>query len=287
MGRRPATVHGMLLIDKPAGMTSHDVVAGLRKRFGERRIGHAGTLDPDATGVLVVGVGRATRLLRFASASFKTYEVEIVLGTETDTLDASGQIVARHQMSVERVDVLAAAKGLTGEIQQIPPMVSARRVGGRRLHDLARQGLEVEREARLVTISRFEIEATADSLVWSAVIDCSAGTYIRTLGADLGTALGGGAHIRCLRRVASGIYKLDESGTIEEAPLLPVIELVRGIDRIVLSEEEESFVRNGGRLNSNRTQGDGPWALVDASEELIAVHEHVEGRVVVGVVLPQ
>ena len=110
-------------------------------------------------------------------------------------------------------------------------MVSARRVGGRRLHDLARQGLEVEREARLVTISRFEIEATADSLVWSAVIDCSAGTYIRTLGADLGTALGGGAHIRSLRRVASGIYKLDESGTIEEAPLLPVIELVRGRDR--------------------------------------------------------
>jgi tRNA pseudouridine55 synthase len=287
MGRRPATVHGMLLIDKPAGMTSHDVVAGLRKRFGERRIGHAGTLDPDATGVLVVGVGRATRLLRFASASFKTYEVEIVLGTETDTLDASGQIVARHQMSVERADVLAAAKGLTGEIRQIPPMVSARRVGGRRLHDLARQGLEVEREARLVTVSRFEIEANADPLVWSAVIDCSAGTYIRTLGADLGTALGGGAHIRCLRRVASGVYKLDESGTIEGAPLRPVIELVRGIDRIVLSEEEESLVRNGGRLNSNRTQGEGPWALVDASEDLIAVHENVEGRVVVGVVLAQ
>ena len=287
MGRRPATVHGTLLIDKPAGMTSHDVVAGLRKRFGERRIGHAGTLDPDATGVLVVGVGRATRLLRFASASFKTYEVEIVLGTETDTLDASGQIVARHQMSVEKADVLAAAKGLTGEIRQKPPMVSARRVGGRRLHDLARQGLEVEREARLVTVSRFEIEANADPLVWSAVIDCSAGTYIRTLGADLGTALGGGAHIRCLRRIASGVYKLDESGTIEGAPLRPVIELVRGIDRIVLSEEEESLVRNGGRLNSNRTQGEGPWALVDASEELIAVHENVEGRVVVGVVLAQ
>jgi tRNA pseudouridine55 synthase len=287
MGRRPATVHGTLLIDKPAGMTSHDVVAGLRKRFGERRIGHAGTLDPDATGVLVVGVGRATRLLRFASASFKTYEVEIVLGTETDTLDASGQIVARHQMSVKKADVLAAAKGLTGEIRQIPPMVSARRVGGRRLHDLARQGLEVEREARLVTVSRFEIEANADPLVWRAVIDCSAGTYIRTLGADLGTALGGGAHIRCLRRVASGVYKLDESGTIEGAPLRPVIELVRGIDRIVLSEEEESLVRNGGRLNSNRTQGEGPWALVDASEELIAVHENVEGRVVVGVVLAQ
>ena len=242
MGRRPATIHGMLVIDKPAGMTSHDVVARLRKRFGERRIGHAGTLDPDATGVLVVGVGRATRLLRFASASFKTYEVEIVLGTETDTLDASGEIVAHHEMFIDKAAVLAAARELTGEIEQVPPMVSARRVGGRRLYDLAREGLEVEREARLVTVNRFDVEANDDPLVWRALIDCSAGTYIRTLGADLGTALGGGAHIRCLRRVASGVYKLDESGTIEKAPLQPVIELVRGIDRIILTEEEELVV---------------------------------------------
>ena len=285
MGRRPATIHGMLVIDKPAGMTSHDVVARLRKRFGERRIGHAGTLDPDATGVLVVGVGRATRLLRFASASFKTYEVEIVLGTETDTLDASGEIVAHHEMFIDKAAVLAAARELTGEIEQVPPMVSARRVDGRRLYDLAREGLEVEREARLVTVNRFDVEANDDPLVWRALIDCSAGTYIRTLGADLGTALGGGAHIRCLRRVASGVYKLDESGTIEKAPLQPVIELVRGIDRIILTEEEELVVRNGGRLKSNRTKGEGPWALVNASQELIAVHENVDGRVVVGVVL--
>lgn len=285
MGRRPATIHGMLVIDKPAGMTSHDVVARLRKRFGERRIGHAGTLDPDATGVLVVGVGRATRLLRFASASFKTYEVEIVLGTETDTLDASGEIVAHHEMFIDKAAVLAAARELTGEIEQVPPMVSARRVGGRRLHDLAREGLEVEREARLVTVNRFDVEANDDPLVWRALIDCSAGTYIRTLGADLGTALGGGAHIRCLRRVASGVYKLDESGTIEKAPLQPVIELVRGIDRIILTEEEALVVRNGGRLKSNRTKGEGPWALVNGSQELIAVHENVDGRVVVGVVL--
>lgn len=186
MGRRPATVHGMLIVDKPAGMTSHDVVARLRKRLGERRIGHAGTLDPDATGVLVVGVGKATRLLRFASGSFKTYEVEIVFGTETDTLDASGEVVASHEMFVDKSSVIAAAKGLTGEIQQVAPMVSARRVNGRRLHDLAREGLEVEREARPVTVSRFDIEASEDPLIWRARIDCSAGTYVRTLGADLG-----------------------------------------------------------------------------------------------------
>jgi len=286
MGRRPATVHGMLIVDKPAGMTSHDVVARLRKRLGERRIGHAGTLDPDATGVLVVGVGKATRLLRFASGSFKTYEVEIVLGTETDTLDASGEVVASHEMFVDKSSVIAAAEGLTGEIQQVAPMVSARRVNGRRLHDLAREGLEVEREARPVTVSRFDIEATEDPLIWRACIDCSAGTYVRTLGADLGAALGGGAHIRGLRRVASGVYTLSEAGTIEEAPLRPVIELVRGFDQVVLNEQEQSLVRNGGKLSLNRTKGEGPWALVDTSQELIAVHENVDDRVVVGVVLP-
>tara|TARA_B100002049_G_scaffold219869_1_gene187876 strand:- start:5974 stop:6807 length:834 start_codon:yes stop_codon:yes gene_type:complete len=276
----------MLIVDKPAGMTSHDVVARLRKRLGERRIGHAGTLDPDATGVLVVGVGKATRLLRFASGSFKTYEVEIVFGTETDTLDASGEVVASHEMFVDKSSVIAAAKGLTGEIQQVAPMVSARRVNGRRLHDLAREGLEVERDARPVTVSRFDIEASEDPLIWRARIDCSAGTYVRTLGADLGTALGGGAHIRALRRVASGVYTLSEAGTIEEAPLRPVIELVRGIDQVVLNEQEQSLVRNGGKLGLNRTKGEGPWALVDTSQELIAVHENIDDRVVVGVVLP-
>ena len=170
MARKPPTVHGMALIDKPAGMTSHDVVAKLRKRFNERRIGHAGTLDPEATGLLVVGIGNATRLLRFASASYKTYEVEIVLGSETNTLDASGEVVAEHQMSVEADQVRAAARTLTGQIEQVPPMVSARRVGGRRLHEIAREGLEVDREPRPVTVASFEIQSTADPLVWRAVV---------------------------------------------------------------------------------------------------------------------
>jgi len=276
----------MVLIDKPAGMTSHDVVAQLRKRFGERRIGHAGTLDPDATGVLVVGVGNATRLLRFAMSSFKTYEVEIVLGTETDTLDSSGQVVAEHQMSVEAVQVTEAARSLTGEIEQIPPMVSARRVGGRRLHELAREGKEVEREARSVTIRKFDIKATTDPLIWSAVIDCSAGTYIRSLGADLGTALHGGAHIRNLRRTQSGVFGIEESAAILEAPLQPILELVRGLDQMVLTDQEVQVVQNGGRLRHERMEGAGPWALTDSSENLIAVHEKIDDQVVVGVVIP-
>ena len=287
MGRKPPVVHGVVLIDKPAGMTSHDVVAQLRRRFGERRIGHAGTLDPDATGVLVVGVGNATRLLRFASASNKTYEVEIVFGAETDTLDASGQVVAEHQMSVDLEQVSAAAASLTGEIEQVPPMVSARRVGGRRLYEIAREGREGDRASRSVTVSRFEVEATEDPLIWRAKVTCSAGTYIRTLGADLGSALGGGAHIRNLRRIRSGHYSIEESGTIDESPLLPVVELTRGMDPIALDQAEVSLTQNGGRLKINRMQGDGPWALVDADRNLVAVHEIQDGEVVVGVVIPK
>ncbi|MDP7066305.1 MAG: tRNA pseudouridine(55) synthase TruB [Acidimicrobiales bacterium] len=287
MARKPPTVHGMALIDKPAGMTSHDVVAKLRKRFSERRIGHAGTLDPEATGLLVVGIGNATRLLRFASASYKTYEVEIVLGSETNTLDASGEVVAQHQMSVGAEQVRAAARTLTGQIEQVPPMVSARRVGGRRLHEIAREGLVVDREPHPVTVTSFEIQSTADPLVWRAVVDCSAGTYIRTLAADLGVALGGGAHIRNLRRTRSGHYGIGDCGTIDESPLLPVIELTRGMAQIVLSDHEISLVQNGGRLKLNRVQGEGPWALVDSSQNLVAVHEKRDGNVVVGVVIPK
>lgn len=287
MGRKPATVHGMALIDKPAGMTSHDVVAQLRKRFGERRIGHAGTLDPDATGLLVIGVGKATRLLRFATASFKTYEVEIVLGVETDTLDSSGQIVAEHRMSLDPTEVVEAASALTGEIEQIPPMVSARRIGGRRLHELAREGIEVDREARTVQIRKFDIRPTDDPMIWRAVVDCSAGTYIRTLGADLGIALQGGAHIRNLRRTQSGVFDIGEGDKIAEATLRPVLELVRGLDRVVLTNEEMLLVRNGGRLANERVGGVGPWALTDSSSNLIAVHEKIDNQVVAGVVLPE
>ena len=207
-------------------------------------------------------------------------------GPEPDPFDWSGKVVAEHQMSVEAVQFAEAAGALKGEIKQIPPMVSARRVGGRRLHELAREGKEVEREARSVTIRKFDIKATTDPLIWSAVIDCSAGTYIRSLGADLGTALHGGAHIRNLRRTQSGVFGIQESGAILEAPLQPVLELVRGLDRVVLTDQEAAVVQNGGRLRHERMEGAGPWALTDSSENLIAVHEKIDDQVVVGVVIP-
>src|SRR5262245_48263272 len=162
--RRPATVHGIAVVDKPAGVTSHDVVAMLRRRFGERRVGHAGTLDPSATGVLVIGVGMVTRLLRFVADGRKRYHGEVVLGVETNTLDADGTVVATHEMgSVSVADAeRIVASHLTGEIQQVPPMVSAIRVGGRRLHELAREGMEVDREPRPVTVYAFEVAPADD-----------------------------------------------------------------------------------------------------------------------------
>src|SRR5688572_30824317 len=155
--RRPPTVHGLAVVDKPAGVTSHDVVGMVRRRLGERRVGHAGTLDPDATGVLLVGVGNATRLLRFLTALGKTYTADVVLGIETSTLDASGDVTARHDMpdvTIERARAVVAGH-LTGPIMQVPPMVSALKVDGKRLHELAREGIEVERAPRPVTIHRF------------------------------------------------------------------------------------------------------------------------------------
>ena len=176
------TTDGLVVVDKPAGWTSHDAVARCRKVFGQKKVGHAGTLDPDATGILLVGLGRATRLLRFLTALPKTYVGEVVLGTETSTLDAAGDVTATHVMDgVTLEQARAAASALTGDILQVPPMVSAVKVGGQRLHALARKGEEVEREARPVTVHRFVVDMTDDPLVLRVEVECSSGTYIRVL----------------------------------------------------------------------------------------------------------
>ena len=153
----PANVDGFLVVDKPAGMTSHDVVARCRKIFGQRQVGHGGTLDPDATGVLVVALGAATRLLRFVTDARKQYRATVVFGVATDTLDASGIVVEEVDMHVDRAQLDAAVADFVGEIQQVPPMVSALKVGGRRLHELAREGVEVDHAPRPVTVYRFEV----------------------------------------------------------------------------------------------------------------------------------
>lgn len=183
---------GLVVVDKDAGWTSHDVVAKSRGLLGTRKVGHSGTLDPDATGVLLLGIGRVTRLLKYLTALPKTYTCEIVFGTETSTLDAAGEVTATHDMSgLTFAQVEAAVPQLTGDIMQIPPMVSAVKIDGKRLHQLAREGIEVERAPRPVTIHRFTVAPTNDPLVVTAEVECSSGTYVRTLAADLGHALGG------------------------------------------------------------------------------------------------
>lgn len=272
--RRPATTHGLCVVDKPAGVTSHDVVGMMRKRFGERQVGHAGTLDPDATGVLVVAVGMATKLLRFVEKTTKRYTGEVVLGTETSTLDASGDVTATHDMSAVTLERarMAVAEHLVGDIEQIPPMVSAIRVDGKRLHELAREGIEIERAPRPVSISAFEVHEGPEEGVLSIEVECSAGTYIRTLAADLGHLLGGGAHLRNLRRTAVGEFTVAESGTPDECALLDVAATVRGLERVDVGNETAALIANG-RVLDRFSDGPGPWALFGPDDVLLAVYE--------------
>lgn len=275
--RRPATTHGLVVVDKPAGITSHDVVDLLRRRFGERQVGHAGTLDPDATGVLLVGVGAATRLLRFLSGLDKDYTAEVVLGVETSTLDASGAVTATHEMSgVTLEQAREAAARLTGDIEQVPPMVSALKVGGRRLHELAREGVEVERAPRPAHVARFAVAPGGEPGVLRIEVTCSAGTYVRTLAADLGHLLGGGAHLRQLRRTRIGPFPEAEAGPPDTAPLLAPAEVLRGHPVVTADAELVELVRTGRVLPA--WEGEGPWALIDERGDLVAVYERFRGR---------
>jgi tRNA pseudouridine55 synthase len=275
---KPAASSGLAVIDKPAGWTSHDVVAKCRGIFGTKKVGHSGTLDPMATGVLVLGVGRGTRLMRFLSGLPKTYEAGIAFGVETDSLDADGEVTATHQMAAPTEQGLAAAAAeLTGDIRQVPPMVSAVKVGGRRLHQLAREGKEVRRDPRPVTVSRFELAPTEDPMVWRASIDCSSGTYVRVLAADLGHALGGGAHLCELRRTAVGPFGVEEAEPMESATVLPLAEIARVLQPVGTGEEQAALVANGQVLSLDSlgvpAGSTGPWAVLGPDGTLLAVYE--------------
>jgi tRNA pseudouridine55 synthase len=224
---------GVLVVDKPAGRTSHDVVAIIRRavRDGRRaqrlegkvKVGHAGTLDPDATGVLVLTLGRATRLTPFLQASTKTYDARMRLGVETSTLDASGEIRRRRDASgVDEEAVCEALKGFLGAIEQTPPMVSAVKVGGERLYAKARRGEEIEREPRRVIIHDLVLEAyePGPHPEVAFLVRCSAGTYVRSLAADVGEVLGVGAHLVALRRIASGRFSLEDALPMDKATRL-------------------------------------------------------------------
>ena len=275
-GRRAGSdVHGLAVVDKPAGWTSHDVVARCRRLLGTRKVGHSGTLDPGATGVLLVGAGHVTRLLRFLSDLPKAYVGEVVLGSTTTTLDDEGEVVERFAMDGVTLEAArAASAALVGDIQQVPPMVSAVQVGGRRLHDLARQGIEVERAARPVTVHSLELEASGDPMVLRMAVTCSSGTYVRVLAADLGALLGGGAHLRRLRRTAIGPF--DQAGAtpldlVSPDVLAPPLAAVAHLPRVEVGEEGAADVAHGRVLPA--WEGDGPWAVTAADGALLAVYE--------------
>ena len=274
---------GLLVVDKPAGWTSHDVVAKVRGVCRQRRVGHAGTLDPDATGVLLVGLGRVTRLLRFLQETTKAYRGVVAFGVATDTLDAAGVILERRPLPVSREEVERATRRFVGDIRQVPPMVSALKVGGRRLHELARAGEVVEREARPVRVDHFEVESFAPGPFPQAtvLVECSSGTYVRSLAADLGTALGGPAHLAELRRLRVGTFTLDDAhelAEIEAAPeavLLAPADAMRALERATVDAETARAISHGVVFAEPAlgVRGPGPFALVDGTGALLAVYE--------------
>jgi len=211
-------LHGVLIVDKPAGITSAAVVSRVKRLLGGGKVGHTGTLDPLATGVLPLCVGEGTKVAGYLTARDKEYSVSFVLGVETDTLDSDGKVVRERPEQASRVtraDLESAARRFVGDTSQIPPMYSAVRVGGKRLHRLARAGLEVERAPRPITVHRYDI-TEFDAPVAKAQVSCSKGTYVRTLVADLGEAVGCGAHVNALRRTRSGSFALDSAVSLDE-----------------------------------------------------------------------
>lgn len=294
---------GVLVVDKPAGMTSHDVVDEVRAALGMRRVGHTGTLDPAATGVLVCAVGRATRLVPALQAGRKTYAATAVLGVVTDSQDADGEVVATTDAShLGEQQVCEAMTAFIGPIEQVPPMVSAVRVDGRRLHDLAREGVEVEREARRVVVHDLVMEAwePGPHPLLSFLVTCSAGTYVRTLAHDLGQQLGVGASLQSLRRVANGPFTVDQALPLDEVRrlgreralrdrLLDPAAATAHLPRVQVDDEVALRMSHGQRIALADLPGAQPdvdlVAVVDGAGRLVGVFTPTHGVLQPDVVL--
>ena len=278
---------GILLVDKPGGITSHDVVARARRALGTRKIGHAGTLDPMATGLLVLGVDSATRLLTYLVGLDKTYEATIRLGVATDSDDADGVVTATADAAavaaITDADIAAGVAHLTGAISQVPSRVSAIKVNGRRAYDLARAGEEVELKARSVTVSRFavrEMRRGAGTLDVDVVVDCSSGTYIRALARDLGAALGVGVggHLTALRRTHIGPFDVAEAVGVDDiaaAELLPQARVAAEVlGSFPVTADEARDLRHGKRLSGAAARlATDKAAAIDPDGRLVGIVE--------------
>lgn len=276
---------GILLVDKPGGLTSHDVVARTRRAFGTRKVGHAGTLDPMATGLLVIGIEGATRLLTYIVGADKTYTATIRLGMRTSTDDAEGEIVERAEAgaldAVTDAGIAAGITALTGAISQVPSSVSAIKVDGRRAYDRVRAGEEVELAARQVTVSRFDVIdiRREDGVVdVDVVVDCSSGTYIRALARDLGAALGVGGHLTVLRRTRVGGFAIADAVGIDALSdartLTPAEAAARTMPVLPVTADEATDLRHGKRLHGQAGRLAGPEvAAIDPEGLLVGVVE--------------
>lgn len=291
-------VEGIIIVDKPAGPTSHDVVARVRRILRVRRVGHTGTLDPFATGVLVICVGRATRLVQFLTGSDKEYVAEMRLGLATDTGDPTGKALpgARSASDVSEESIMNALNSMTGKIEQVPPMFAAKKIGGQKLYELARRGIEVERPAVTIRIDKLELISIGRPSAEDGFVDvqfrvvCSSGTYVRSLAVDIGQRVGLPAHLLDLRRTRAGrcdiakavtpdeLEKQVESGRLNSA-LIPLNECISLLEMpvIELDDEEVKAVSNGRRLSSFRRESgaagmeSGRVALITSEGRLAAV----------------
>ena len=283
-------VSGIALIDKQQGFTSHDVVAKLRKLLGTKKIGHAGTLDPMATGLLLLGIGSGTKLMQFLSGLDKTYEATIRLGASTSTDDAEGEIgQAQDASKVSKDELAREIFKLTGNIEQVPSSVSAIKVDGKRAYDLVRAGEEVVLKSRSVTVSRFEVigepSVVGQYLDINVEVDCSSGTYIRALARDLGEALGVGGHLTALRRTRIGAFEVSNaSGISEEPTLVTNVEVLKMLmPEVAISPQQEIDLRHGKRL-ALEIAG---MSCATANGRLVAVIEPVGSEAKSSVVFPE
>lgn len=275
---------GVVIMDKPASVTSFKALGIVKKAYGTKRVGHTGTLDPDATGVLPVLVGNATRAAELITSADKEYVTQIRLGVRTDTLDLSGNVLEERCVCVTEGEITSAVNGFVGEIMQIPPMYSAVSVDGQRLHTLARQGIEIERKPRPVKIHEIEILDIALPEI-TLRISCSKGTYIRSLADDIGKALGCPAAVKTLRRTKTGMFSLSDAHTPEEIAsnpegcILPLDMCFMDYDAIVLDERMSKMVRNGVPCHYNKHKGE-TLRVYDFEGEFIALSkvEEIDGR---------
>lgn len=282
-------MNGVILINKPLGKTSHDLVYEARRLSGVKKVGHTGTLDPMASGVLPVCIGNATKAADALTASDKAYRAQIVLGMMTDTQDAEGEVLSECEVKCTKDEIIEAVKSFEGEIEQIPPMYSAIKVNGKKLYELAREGIEIERKARRVVIQKIDIlEIDMENYTLTIDVSCSKGTYIRSLCEDIGLKLKVGAYMNTLVRTKSGNFTIDQCKTVEELralkeegrleeALIPTSELFLEFEKIVLDKKLSGLVTNGVRIKYKGLCEGKKYRLFDNENKFLSISEYKDG----------